>query len=66
MSGMIGLDPATRVLVTGGPYAEAKQVRVNCLVLLRVASAAVFLLPQCAALAVDICLDFVAAVRGPA
>jgi hypothetical protein len=26
MSGMIGLDPATRVLVSGGPYAEAKQV----------------------------------------
>ncbi len=25
-SGMIGLDPATRALVTGGPYAEAKQV----------------------------------------
>jgi hypothetical protein len=25
-SGMLGLDPATRVLVTGGPYAEAKQV----------------------------------------
>jgi hypothetical protein len=27
MSGMLGLDPATRVLVAGGPYAEAKQVR---------------------------------------
>jgi hypothetical protein len=27
MSGIIGLDPATRVLVSGGPYAEAKQVK---------------------------------------
>ena len=27
MSGMIGLDPATRALVAGGPYAEAKQAR---------------------------------------
>ena len=25
MSGMIGLDPASRALVSGGPYAEAKQ-----------------------------------------
>ena len=41
MSGMIGLDPATRLLVTGGPYAEAKQVRVNRLVQIGAAAACV-------------------------